>query len=354
MENAPSDQWFTLRWRDDALELIDQRFLPRREEYLRLKTADAVAEAIEKLVVRGAPAIGCAAAFGLVLAAKRSESLNPESFKKDLELSRKRLAQTRPTAVNLFWALERMSLIWNDKANWNLDREFIEESLLNEALEIQREDLDSCRKIGMHGVDLIPSSARVLTHCNAGGLATSGYGTALGVVRAAHSAGKIQMVLADETRPFLQGARLTAWELQRDAIPVTVITDGMAAHLMKTGEVDLVVVGADRIAKNGDVANKIGTYGLAVLARHHGIPMCVAAPRSTIDVKMATGAEIPIEERGRNEVASPFGETILPDGVAVRHPAFDVSPADLISAIVTEVGVARPPYEDSLEALMAK
>lgn len=354
MGNEGPSQWFTLRWRDNSLELLDQRALPTREEYLQFRTCEAVAQAIENLVVRGAPAIGCVSAFGLVLAAKESKSNSLESLRKDLELSKVRLASTRPTAVNLFWALDRMALCWSDTEMFEGNRGLLVERLLTEALQIQEEDLDSCHKIGVHGLPLVPESARVLTHCNAGGLATSGYGTALGMVRAAHSAGKIHMVLADETRPFLQGARLTAWELHRDAIPVTVITDGMAAHLMKAGEVDLVVVGADRIARNGDVANKIGTYGLAVLARQHGIPMCVAAPRSTVDIHTPTGSEIPIEERGRDEVASPFGETILPDGVPVRHPAFDVTPADLITAIVTEVGIARPPYGDSLEDLMVK
>ncbi len=254
--------------------------------------------------------------------------------------------------MNLFWALERMSRCWVDDAS--TDPEELRGNLLAEAQAIAREDVAACRAIGEHGLALVPDSARILTHCNAGALATAGYGTALGVVRSAHASGRLRSVLADETRPFLQGARLTAWELSRDDIPVTVITDGMAGHLMQSGEIDFVVVGADRIARNGDVANKIGTYGLAVLAEKHSVPMCVAAPRSTIDLATPDGASIPIEERGRAEIAEPFGAPILPDGVPVRHPAFDVTPANLVSAIVTEVGVATAPYEASLAELMAR
>ncbi len=335
--------WFTMRWRGGCLELLDQRALPENERYLELRDCEAVARAIEDMAVRGAPAIGCAAAFGIALAAAAAAE---ESRSAEIEAAFDRLARTRPTAVNLFWALGRMRRHWEARRGAG----DVADALLGEAERILAEDEATCRAIGRHGEVLVPEKARVLTHCNAGALATAGYGTALGVIRAAVAAGRSVEVVADETRPFLQGARLTAWELDRDGIPVTVIVDSMAAHLMARGEVDLVVVGADRIARNGDVANKIGTYGLAVLAAAHDIPFYVAAPRSTIDFATESGAGIPIEERSRAEIAEIAGTVILPEGVGVRHPAFDVTPARLIHAIVTELGIHHPPYTESLRA----
>ncbi len=328
--------WHTMRWRGDHLELLDQRLLPGEERYLSLASVEEVARAIEDMAVRGAPAIGCAAAFGIALAAGEGSAL---------EAAFDRLASTRPTAVNLFWALGRMR---EALARLDLATTDLATALAEEAQRIHDEDVETCRAIGRHGASLVPDGARLLTHCNAGALATAGYGTALGVVRAAVEAGRSLEVLAGETRPFLQGARLTAWELARDQIPVTVIADSMAGHLMARGEVDLVVVGADRIARNGDVANKIGTYSLAVLAAAHEIPFYVAAPRSTIDFDTQDGSAIPIEERSRSEMAEIAGRPILPVGVATRYPAFDVTPARLVAAIVTESGVHRPPYTESL------
>jgi methylthioribose-1-phosphate isomerase len=352
-EGGKPGGWFTLRWFDGALELLDQRVLPDREEYLRLTRVEDVAAAIESLAVRGAPAIGCTAAFGMVCAANEIDTDDVTELRGALAAARKRLLETRPTAVNLSWALRRMAEVWSTTPQGRSAAQ-IRAALLEEAQKILVEDVAACRAIGAEALPLVPERARILTHCNAGALATAGYGTALGVVRAAREAGRQVTVLADETRPFLQGARLTAWELARDGIPVTVVTDNMAGHLMSGGDVDLVVVGADRIAGNGDVANKIGTYTVAVLAREHGIPFCVAAPRSTIDLDTASGAAIPIEERGRREVAEIAGKNILPEGVPVRHPAFDVTPASLIAAIVTEVGIAHAPYDVSLAALMRK
>lgn len=347
-----SASWFTLRWEEDAVVLLDQRRLPLEEIYLRLRTVEEVAQAIETLAVRGAPAIGCAAALGLAQAARASEARDVPALRADLVAARERLARTRPTAVNLFWALERMGAVADRAcAAAGASVDDVRLTLESEAVRILEEDVAACRALGAAGLSLVPEGARILTHCNAGALATGGYGTALGVVRAAHDAGRRISVLADETRPFLQGARLTAWELARDGIPVTVVTDNMAGHLMQRGEVDLVVVGADRIARSGDVANKIGTYAVAVLAREHGIPFYVAAPLSTIDLATATGAGIPIEERGRSEVARIGDAVVVPDGVPVRHPAFDVTPARLVTAIVTERGVARAPYDESLPAL---
>ncbi|NNL85121.1 MAG: S-methyl-5-thioribose-1-phosphate isomerase [Myxococcales bacterium] len=353
IEGRRPGDWFTLRWFEGALELLDQRLLPDREEYLRLTQVEAVAAAIESLAVRGAPAIGCTAAFGIVCAANEIDTDDVAELCGALDAARKRLTETRPTAVNLSWALRRMAEVWSATPRGRSAAE-IRAALLVEAQKILVEDVAACRAIGAEALPLVPERARILTHCNAGALATAGYGTALGVVRAAREAGREVTVLADETRPFLQGARLTAWELARDGIPVTVVTDNMAGHLMSRGDVDLVVVGADRIAGNGDVANKIGTYTVAVLAREHGIPFCVAAPRSTIDLETVSGAAIPIEERGRREVAEIGGQNILPEGVPVRHPAFDVTPAALVAAIVTEVGIARAPYDVSLAALMRK
>jgi len=347
-----TSDWFTLRWAEDAVELLDQRRLPQEEVYLRLRTVEEIAEAIETLAVRGAPAIGCAAAFGIAQAARASDAADLGALCAELDAARARLARTRPTAVNLFWALGRMAdVVARVAAAPGAGVAALRRALADEAARIVEEDVAACRALGAHGLALVPEGARILTHCNAGALATAGYGTALGVVRAAHEAGRRVAVWADETRPFLQGARLTAWELARDRIPVTVVTDNMAGHLMRRGEVDLVVVGADRIARSGDVANKIGTYAVAVLAREHRIPFYVAAPLSTVDLATASGDDIPIEERGRAEVARIGGAVVVPDGVPVRHPAFDVTPARLVDAIVTERGIARAPYEESLPKL---
>ena len=322
--------------RKDEVRLLDQRLLPGEETWLELVTAEAVADAIRTLAVRGAPAIGVAAAYGLAVEARRGAST--ERLREAAEL----LARARPTAVNLAWAVRRMSRRFGGPAG----------AILAEAHAIRDEDEAACRRIGALGAPLLPPEARVLTHCNAGALATAAYGTALGIVRAAREAGRLEHVFADETRPFFQGARLTAWELQRDGIPVTILTDGMAGWLMVRGEISCVVVGADRIAGNGDVANKIGTYGLAVLARHHDIPFYVAAPWSTFDTSLATGAGIPIEERSSDEVVRIFGRLVAPEGVPARYPAFDVTPAGLVTAIVTERGVLRPPYGPAIRALV--
>jgi methylthioribose-1-phosphate isomerase len=350
---GPGRDWFTLGWSDAGVVLLDQRRLPGEEIYLTLASVEEVARAIEDLAVRGAPAIGCAAAFGVACAAAApARDLGEQAAA--VRAAEARLARTRPTAVNLFWALARMhEAVAQTGAADGATPERVAAGALAEAQALLEEDLAACRAIGRAGLPLVPQGARILTHCNAGGLATAGYGTALGIVRAAAESGRGVSVLADETRPFLQGARLTAWELARDGIPVSVVTDGMAGFLMRRGEVDLVVVGADRIARNGDVANKIGTYGLAVLARAHDLPFYVAAPRSTVDLATPDGEAIPIEERARDEVATLAGRTLVPEGVPVRHPAFDVTPAALVTAIVTEAGVARPPFEDSLAAQLA-
>lgn len=319
----------------DLVRLLDQRRLPAEEAWLELPDADAVADAIRTLAVRGAPAIGVAAAYGLAVEARRGAT--PARLREAAET----LAHARPTAVNLAWAVRRMGRRLGLGAA----------EILAEAHAIRDEDEAACRRMGALGAPLLPPRATVLTHCNAGALATAGYGTALGVIRAAREAGNPVRVLADETRPFFQGARLTAWELHRDGIPVTVLTDGMAGWLMSRGEIGCVVVGADRIAANGDVANKIGTYQLAVLAAHHGLPFYVAAPWSTVDRATATGAGIPIEERASDEVMLINGQRIGPAGVAGRYPAFDVTPASLVTAVITERGVVRAPYQDGLRAL---
>ncbi len=319
----------------DLVRLLDQRRLPDEERWLELPDAEGVERAIRDLAVRGAPAIGVAAAYGVAVEARRGAGVLR------LRESAEALARARPTAVNLAWAIRRIS------RRIGLGAAVI----LAEAHAIRDEDEAACRRIGALGAPLLPPRARVLTHCNAGALATAGYGTALGVVRAAREAGNGISVLADETRPFLQGARLTAWELHRDGIPVTILTDGMAGWLMARREVDCVVVGADRIAANGDVANKIGTYGLAVLAAHHGIPFHVAAPWSTVDLATPDGGSIPIEERGGEEVVLLAGRRIAPEGVPARYPAFDVTPAELVTSIVTERGVVRAPLAGGLAAL---
>ncbi|MBV9601906.1 MAG: S-methyl-5-thioribose-1-phosphate isomerase [Chloroflexi bacterium] len=332
-----------------ALVLVDQTRLPRETVYVTCRSAEDVAHAIRSMQVRGAPAIGVAAAYGLALAALAQSTENSATFMAALQKAAEDLRQTRPTAVNLQWALDRVL----QRARTTLGVEGVKaakQGVLALADEMADEDVAVNRRIGAHGLSLVSPSANILTHCNAGALATVDYGTALGVVRAAHEAGRDIHVFVDETRPFLQGARLTAWELQRLGVPMTLITDSMAGYFMSRGKVDLVVVGADRIAANGDVANKIGTYSVAVLARENGVPFYVAAPISTIDLALASGAEIPIEERASREVTEVLGTPIAPEGVQAAHPAFDVTPARLVTAIVTERGVLRPPYSESLAA----
>jgi methylthioribose-1-phosphate isomerase len=335
-----------------VVRLIDQTLLPGELRVLDLRTIPEVCEAIRALRVRGAPAIGCTAAAALAMAANRSPATELTALQAELRTHAAALAATRPTAVNLFWALERMGEVI-EAANCPAS---LRANLAQAATALIADDLDRCHRLGKLGADLLPPGARVLTHCNAGGLATAGYGTALGVIRAAHEQGKIAQVWVDETRPLLQGMRLTSWELQQAEIPCTIICDNMAASLMAQGLVDCVVVGADRIAANGDVANKIGTYGVAVLAHYHDVPMYVAAPLSTLDFALATGAGIPIEQRDSAEVThlghrSP--QPAAPEGVAIHNPAFDVTPAPLVTAIITEAGVARAPYETSLRELMS-
>jgi methylthioribose-1-phosphate isomerase len=331
-----------VRWTGDRLVLIDQTRLPAAEVEREYQGWEDVAEAIRTLVVRGAPAIGVAAAFGVVLAARQSRATTFDGLIADLEVAIKGLAATRPTAVNLFWALERMRR--TALAGRDLPLDALRGRLASEAQAILDDDVAGNRAMGEHGATLVPAGARILTHCNAGALATAGYGTALGVIRAAHARGKVKLVWVDETRPVMQGARLTAWECVRDGIPHRLVADVVAASLMARGEVDLVVTGADRIAANGDTANKIGTYALAVLARHHGVPFYVAAPFSTIDAALSSGAQIPIEERPGEEVRRVAGQPTAPADTPVYNPAFDVTPATLIAAIITERGVFRPPY----------
>jgi methylthioribose-1-phosphate isomerase len=338
----------TIDWKDDGIVMVDQRKLPAAEVYVHCKSASDVAKAIKSMVIRGAPAIGVAAAMGIALGMERSRQTGTRQFATEFQKACELLASTRPTAVNLFWALERMKRSFADGALAGESVDQLKERLRQEAQHIHDEDVASCRAIGVHGASLIPSEARILTHCNAGALATAGYGTALGVIRGAIEAGKRIKVLADETRPFLQGSRLTAWELMRDGIDTTVITDNMAGALMRDEQIDLVVVGADRIAANGDTANKIGTYTVAVLAREHGIPFYVAAPWSTIDLAMPDGARIPIEERHAKEVTHVGSSQVAPDGAQIRNPAFDVTPHRFITAIITERGIVRPPYGEEL------
>jgi methylthioribose-1-phosphate isomerase len=342
----------TIDWQNDTIVMIDQRKLPASEVYVTCRTAQDVAKAIKTMVIRGAPAIGVAAAMGIALGMQRSRATGTKQFTTEFQKLCELMAATRPTAVNLFWAIERMKTVFAEAAQGGCAVVEIKARLDAEARVIHDEDVRSCREMGAHGAALVPQEARILTHCNAGALATAGYGTALGVVRAAAEQGKRVAVLADETRPFLQGARLTAWELVRDGIDTTVITDNMAASMMRLGDVDLVVVGADRIAANGDVANKIGTYGVAVLAREHDIPFYVAAPLSTIDLSTPDGSRIPIEERNEREVTHVGSARLTPAGAHVRNPAFDVTPAKYVTAIVTERGIARPPYTDSLAQLV--
>ena len=332
-----------LRYRDGTLELIDQLQLPGAEIWIDCATAAEVGEAIRSMKIRGAPAIGCAAAYGVAIAARAHRGAADFTAAMNAEIDA--LAQTRPTAVNLFWALERMRGVMNQAIAAGADPV---ERLEAEARAIHAEDIEMCKRIGKNGAELIPDAATVLTHCNAGALATGGYGTALGVLRAAKEAGKSLKVLADETRPYLQGARLTAWELARDGFDVTVLPDSAAAFLIARGEVSCAIVGADRIAANGDVANKIGTYAVALAARAAGVPFYVAAPASTIDLATPTGADIPIEMRSGDEVLAIGPTRIAPDQVSARYPAFDITPAALVTAIITDTGVARPPYTESL------
>ena len=338
----------TVDWEDGAVVMIDQRRLPAEELYLRCRDHREVAAAIRDMAVRGAPAIGVAAAFGVALGVRLSRS-EGAALRREMDAICEDLRATRPTAVNLFWAIERMRRAYD--AHQGAGGSALRDALLAEARAIHSEDVAACRAMGDFGAALIEKPSRVLTHCNAGALATAGYGTALGVIRSAARDGKIRGVIADETRPYLQGARLTAWELTRDGIPTTLIADNMAGHLMATGQVDLVVVGADRIAANGDVANKIGTYSVAVLAKENGVPFYVAAPVSTFDLSIPSGDRIPIEERAAEEVTHHGGRRLAPEGVAVRNPAFDVTPHRFVTAIVCERGVARPPYTDSLRRM---
>jgi methylthioribose-1-phosphate isomerase len=337
-----------------GVRLLDQRKLPHETVYVTCTTPEETAEAIRAMVVRGAPAIGVTAAFGIALAASSSSSLAPGALDRRIEEALELLAASRPTAVNLSWALARMEKAARRSRAEGSGNEALAATLELAAQAIHDEDVASCRAIGRHGATLVPERATVLTHCNAGALATAGYGTALGVIRGAIEAGRNVRVLADETRPFLQGARLTAWELMADGIETVLITDGAAGSLMRRGEVDLVVVGADRIAANGDVANKIGTYAVAVLAKENGVPFYVAAPISTVDLLCPDGDRIPIEARDRREVTEFFGTPIAPDAVGVLNPAFDVTPARYVAAIVTDRGIARAPYEVSLAALASE
>jgi len=340
----------TVTLEDDAVVMIDQRLLPGREEYVRCRDHREVAAAIKSMVIRGAPAIGVAAAMGLALGVRLSAA-EGDPLRAEFETMCAELAATRPTAVNLFWAIDRMKRRFAEAAVRG--GAALRAALVTEARAIETEDLEACERMGDHGAELLPREVRLLTHCNAGALATAGYGTALGVIRSAAKAGKVKAVFADETRPYLQGARLTAWELMREGIPTTLITDSMAGHLMSRGEIDAVIVGADRIARNGDVANKIGTYTVAVLARENGLPFYVAAPVSTFDLSMASGEGIPIEERPAAEVTHHAERLLAPEGVSVRNPAFDVTPHRYVTAIICERGVARPPYTESLAALAA-
>jgi methylthioribose-1-phosphate isomerase len=341
----------TIAREEDAVVMVDQRKLPTQEIYVRCKTAPEVARAIKSMVIRGAPAIGVAAAMGIALGTRRSKATGTQKLAVDFQKTCDLMAATRPTAVNLFWAVERMKQVFAASVEAGQSVDQIKDRLEEEAQTIHDEDVASCRAMGAFGAEVVPNDACILTHCNAGALATAGYGTALGVIRGAVEAGKRVTVLADETRPFLQGARLTAWELLRDGIDTTVITDSMAGALMGQGLVNLVVVGADRIAANGDTANKIGTYAVAILAREHRVPFYVAAPLSTIDLRTADGRHIPIEERNSREVTHVGATQLTPVGAKIRNPAFDVTPHHLIAGIITERGIVRPPYTESLRRL---
>ena len=334
---------------DGVVRMIDQTRLPLEKEFVDCKTIEDVDNAIRTMVVRGAPAIGVSAAMGVSLGAMSIHANNFDEFYAELDKKCSALAKSRPTAVNLAWGIERMKQVTRDSKHLNIPE--LKQRLKKEAIDICEEDIAANKAMGDFGQTLIKDGSTILTHCNAGALATAGYGTALGVVRSAFNAGKKVDVLADETRPFLQGARLTVWELMEDNIPVKLITDNMSGFFMRNNQVDVVVVGADRIAGNGDVANKIGTYMVAVMAQKHGIPFYVAAPISTLDLSLASGAEIPIEERSEKEVAYINNKRITPEGAGIAHPAFDVTPNDLVSAIITDKGIAKPPFTESLERL---
>ena len=339
----------TLEWTDAGVRFIDQTRLPIEEVYVTCRTYGEVATAIRDMIVRGAPAIGVAAAMGVALGVRDSKAQSHTALRSELEQICNTLAATRPTAVNLFWGIQRIRDRFEELASASIDE--IKSALIQQAQQMHAEDIAACQTMGRNGAVLMPASGGVLTHCNAGALATCGYGTALGVIRAAVEAGKKIHVFADETRPFLQGSRLTAWELTKDGIPTTVISDNMAGAMMKQGKISAVVVGADRIAANGDVANKIGTYTVAVLAKEHGIPFYVAAPWSTIDLATPHGDEIPIEQRSAREVTHFADKQITPDGIRVENPAFDVTPHRYVAAIITERGIAKSPYAESLRAL---
>ncbi|HYL16095.1 MAG TPA: S-methyl-5-thioribose-1-phosphate isomerase [Terriglobales bacterium] len=339
----------TLEWTDSGVRFLDQTKLPTEESYVTCKTYEQVADAIRNMVVRGAPAIGVAAAMGIALALKNSKAERVSELEKVFDQAADALSKTRPTAVNLFWAIRRMAEKFERVRVRPVPQ--IKQALIEEAQRMHAEDIAANQAMGRHGATLMPAAGGVLTHCNAGALATCGYGTALGVIRAAVEQGKKIEVYADETRPFLQGSRLTAWELMKDGIPTTVIADNMAGAMMKQGKIGAIVVGADRIAANGDVANKIGTYTVAVLAKEHGIPFYVAAPFSTVDLETADGSKIPIEQRNTREVTHIGGKQMVPEGVNVENPAFDVTPAKYVSAIITERGIARAPYQESLARL---
>jgi methylthioribose-1-phosphate isomerase len=339
----------TLEWTEQGVRFIDQTKLPTEETYVVCKTDEQVAEVIRTMVVRGAPAIGVAAAMGIALGMKNSHAQRVGELKQELDLICDNMGKTRPTAVNLFWAIRRMQEKFERLRVRPVAQ--IKQELIEEAKRMHAEDIAANQAMGRHGAPLMPSEGGVLTHCNAGALATAGYGTALGVIRAAVEAGKKIHVYADETRPFLQGSRLTAWELMKDGIPTTVISDNMAGAMMKQGKIGAIVVGADRIAANGDVANKIGTYTVAVLAKENGIPFYVAAPISTVDLACPDGSKIPIEQRNAREVSHIAGKQMVPDGVSIENPAFDVTPAKYVTAIITERGIARAPFEESLSKL---
>jgi methylthioribose-1-phosphate isomerase len=341
----------TITWQDGLVRLIDQRKLPCKTEFIECHTHQEVAEAIRTLAVRGAPAIGVAGAMALVLAAEKAPQDNRESLLAALKKACQELAATRPTAVNLKWGLDR---VLHRAESTPGAVQAIKAALLDEALLIEREDEHMCRRIGGYGAELIPDGASLLTHCNAGSLATAGYGTALGVIRSAHFSGKKIHVFVDETRPLLQGARLTAWELKEEGIPFTLITDNMAGHFMKKGRINLVITGADRIASNGDAANKIGTYSVAVLAMAHAIPFYIAAPYSTVDLSIRSGDDICIEERCGEEVTTIGGVCVAPEGINVANPAFDVTPHHYISALITDKGIITPPYQENLARMLSR
>jgi methylthioribose-1-phosphate isomerase len=339
----------TLEWTDKGVRFLDQTKLPTEESYVTAATYQQVADAIRTMVVRGAPAIGVAAAMGIALGVKTSKAETGSELKRELDQICAAIGETRPTAVNLFWAIRRMQEKFEMLRIRPISQ--IKQAMIEEAQRMHAEDIAANQAMGRHGATLMPASGGVLTHCNAGALATAGYGTALGVIRAAVEQGKKIHVYADETRPFLQGSRLTAWELMKDGIPTTVISDNMAGAMMSHGKIGAIVVGADRIAANGDVANKIGTYTVAVLAKEHGIPFYVAAPTSTVDLATPDGSGIPIENRNVREVSHIAGKQMVPDGVEIENPAFDVTPAKYVAAIITERGIARAPYEESLRKL---